>query len=92
MKKPQILVNMSKLSDNPYGYKYIRRSLDGCAFNMYGHWVKHSEEQSRAALFEAIPKCHHNGSSNQLVFSKSPTQQRARIMHKALKRTYSVVD
>lgn len=93
LRKPLISVNMSKLSNNPYEYKYIRKSLDHCAFNMYGHWVKHGEEQSRAALFEAVPKCNVN--SNGLVVQlnvQSPTQPRAQKMHKALNRTMSLVD
>lgn len=30
--------------------------IDGCAFRVYGHWVKKGEGQNRAALFENIPK------------------------------------
>ncbi|VVC96401.1 unnamed protein product [Leptidea sinapis] len=35
-----------------------RRSavIDGCAFRVYGHWVKKGEGQNRAALFENTPK------------------------------------
>lgn len=30
--------------------------IDGCAFRVYGHWVKKVEVQNRAALFENHPK------------------------------------
>lgn len=30
--------------------------VDGCAFRVYGHWVKKGEGQNRAALFENSPK------------------------------------
>lgn len=30
--------------------------IDGCAFRVYGHWVKKGEGQNRAALFENAPK------------------------------------
>lgn len=30
--------------------------VDGCAFRVYGHWVKKGEGQNRAALFENMPK------------------------------------
>ncbi|KAJ4436015.1 hypothetical protein ANN_18639 [Periplaneta americana] len=32
------------------------RVIDGCAFRVYGHWVKKGEGQNRAALFENTPK------------------------------------
>lgn len=30
--------------------------VDGCAFRIYHHWVKHGDVQNRAALFENRPK------------------------------------
>lgn len=30
--------------------------IDGCAFRVYGHWVKKGEGQNRAALFENTAK------------------------------------
>lgn len=30
--------------------------IDGCAFRIYHHWVKHGDVQNRAALFENRPK------------------------------------
>ena len=30
--------------------------IDGCAFRVYGHWVKKGEGQNRAALFENTPR------------------------------------
>lgn len=37
----------------PYAFKEIRKLIDGCAFNMYGHWVKRTPDQvqNRNALF-----------------------------------------
>ena len=44
--------------NDPYGFKPIRRLIDGCAFKIYSHWVKRSNDQvqNRAALFENTPK------------------------------------
>ncbi|XP_006889709.1 PREDICTED: phosphorylase b kinase gamma catalytic chain, skeletal muscle/heart isoform isoform X1 [Elephantulus edwardii] len=41
---------------DPYALRPLRRLIDGCAFRMYGHWVKKGQEQNRAALFENTPK------------------------------------
>eukprot|EP00794_Sanderia_malayensis_P014081 gene14081-15550_t len=43
---------------DPYGFKPVRRMIDGCAFRMYSHWVKrrHDQDQNRAALFQSAPK------------------------------------
>ncbi|XP_077299107.1 phosphorylase kinase gamma isoform X2 [Arctopsyche grandis] len=41
---------------DPYRLKTIRKIIDGCAFRVYGHWVKKGEGQNRAALFENTPK------------------------------------
>lgn len=35
---------------------YFFQVIDGCAFRVYGHWVKKGEDQNRAALFENQPK------------------------------------
>lgn len=32
------------------------KEIDGCAFRVYGHWVKKGEGQNRAALFENTPR------------------------------------
>ena len=42
----------------PYNSKGVRKLIDGCAFNMYGHWIKRTndQEQNRAQLFETTPK------------------------------------
>ncbi|XP_008487758.1 phosphorylase b kinase gamma catalytic chain, skeletal muscle/heart isoform isoform X2 [Diaphorina citri] len=42
--------------DDPYGVKILRQVIDQCAFKVYGHWVKKSEDQNRAALFENAPR------------------------------------
>ncbi|PSN49809.1 Phosphorylase b kinase gamma catalytic chain [Blattella germanica] len=34
----------------------VAQVIDGCAFRVYGHWVKKGEGQNRAALFENTPK------------------------------------
>ncbi|XP_069740993.1 phosphorylase b kinase gamma catalytic chain, skeletal muscle/heart isoform-like [Narcine bancroftii] len=41
---------------DPYAFKGIRKLIDGCAFKVYGHWVKKGLQQNRAALFENSPK------------------------------------
>lgn len=35
---------------------HLFKVIDGCAFRVYGHWVKKGEGQNRAALFENTPK------------------------------------
>ncbi|CAI9723980.1 b kinase gamma catalytic chain, skeletal muscle heart isoform-like isoform X2 [Octopus vulgaris] len=45
-------VSVETLLKNPYQLKTIRKIIDGCAFKVYGHWVKRGENQNRAALFE----------------------------------------
>ncbi|XP_049878942.1 phosphorylase b kinase gamma catalytic chain, liver/testis isoform isoform X2 [Pectinophora gossypiella] len=41
---------------DPYAMRALRKVIDGCAFRVYGHWVKKGEGQNRAALFENMPK------------------------------------
>nr|CAH7723434.1 unnamed protein product [Callosobruchus chinensis] len=41
---------------DPYRLKLLRKIVDGCAFRVYGHWVKKGEGQNRAALFENSQK------------------------------------
>lgn len=41
---------------DPYAFKGVRKIIDGCAFKVYGHWVKKGLQQNRAALFENSPK------------------------------------
>ncbi|XP_033123500.1 phosphorylase b kinase gamma catalytic chain, skeletal muscle/heart isoform-like [Anneissia japonica] len=49
-------VNICSAKSNPYSVKMVRKVIDGCAFHVYGHWVKKGEEQNRAALFETTPR------------------------------------
>lgn len=42
--------------NDPYRIKTLRKVIDGCAFRVYCHWVKKSEMQNRAALFENRPR------------------------------------
>lgn len=51
---PPISVDIVK--SNPYSVKHFRKLIDGCAFKMYGHWVKRADNQNRAALFEHAPR------------------------------------
>ncbi|OWF41148.1 phosphorylase b kinase gamma catalytic chain, skeletal muscle/heart isoform-like isoform X2 [Mizuhopecten yessoensis] len=44
------------MNNNPYSVKNVRKLIDGCAFKMYGHWVKKVDNQNRAALFEHAPR------------------------------------
>ncbi|GCC47068.1 hypothetical protein chiPu_0031375, partial [Chiloscyllium punctatum] len=50
------LVTKETLITDPYTIKAVRRLIDGCAFRIYGHWVKKGQYQNRAALFENSPK------------------------------------
>ncbi|CAL7944260.1 unnamed protein product [Xylocopa violacea] len=52
---PEPLSTQVACSD-PYRIKILRKVIDGCAFRVYGHWVKKGEGQNRAALFENTPK------------------------------------
>lgn len=42
----------SMVRKNPYGWRHLRKGIDGAAFRIYGHWVKRGDDQNRAALFE----------------------------------------
>ncbi|XP_058824953.1 phosphorylase b kinase gamma catalytic chain, skeletal muscle/heart isoform isoform X4 [Topomyia yanbarensis] len=53
---PEPLRTEDALRD-PYRIKVLRKVIDGCAFRVYGHWVKKGEGQNRAALFENTPRC-----------------------------------
>ncbi|KAG7492995.1 hypothetical protein MATL_G00021230 [Megalops atlanticus] len=44
------------LTRDPYSLRGVRKLIDGCAFRIYGHWVKKGEQQNRAALFQNSPK------------------------------------
>ncbi|XP_034049841.1 phosphorylase b kinase gamma catalytic chain, liver/testis isoform isoform X1 [Thalassophryne amazonica] len=44
------------LGRDPYSVRGIRKLIDGCAFRIYGHWVKKGEQQNRAALFQNTAK------------------------------------
>jgi len=46
-------ISVTQMSNNPYIVKLLRKAIDGGAFKIYGHWVKRSENQNRAALFES---------------------------------------
>ncbi|XP_062859825.1 phosphorylase b kinase gamma catalytic chain, liver/testis isoform [Trichomycterus rosablanca] len=41
---------------DPYSLRAVRKLIDGCAFRIYGHWVKKGEQQNRAALFQNTSK------------------------------------
>ena len=61
----------------PYGVKPLRKLIDGCAFRIYGHWVKRNkdENQNRAALFENKPfKQKYNGDVDRQPFRKRSTK------------------
>jgi len=90
LKKPVVILNMSILSDSPYEFKYVRKILDGCAFKIYGHWVKRGEQQNRAALFETVPKC--RTSSTQFTVHEENAIQRRMKMHKMLQRTHTIME
>ncbi|RZF32238.1 hypothetical protein LSTR_LSTR011510 [Laodelphax striatellus] len=53
---PHQPVVISRGKIDPYRIRILRKVVDGCAFRVYGHWVKKGEGQNRAALFENTPK------------------------------------
>ena len=60
-------VTFDLILQEPYGVKPLRKMIDGCAFRIYGHWVKRNkdENQNRAALFENKPhKERYNGNGS----------------------------
>lgn len=60
-------VTFDSILREPYGVKPLRKMIDGCAFRIYGHWVKRNkdENQNRAALFENKPhKERYNGNGH----------------------------
>ncbi|XP_041937906.1 phosphorylase b kinase gamma catalytic chain, liver/testis isoform [Alosa sapidissima] len=44
------------MARDPYSLRGVRKLIDGCAFRIYGHWVKKGEQQNRAALFQNTAK------------------------------------
>ncbi|XP_027197350.1 phosphorylase kinase gamma [Dermatophagoides pteronyssinus] len=50
------VISMETIRTAPYNIKILRKMVDGCAFRIYHHWVKHGDVQNRAALFENRPK------------------------------------
>lgn len=64
-------VTFEAILREPYGVKPLRKMIDGCAFRIYGHWVKRNkdENQNRAALFENKPhKEKYNGNGHARKF------------------------
>ncbi|XP_068749876.1 phosphorylase b kinase gamma catalytic chain, skeletal muscle/heart isoform-like isoform X1 [Montipora capricornis] len=60
-------ITFESILREPYGVKPIRKMIDGCAFRIYGHWVKRNKDQNqnRGALFENKPhKERNNGNGN----------------------------
>ncbi|KXJ29464.1 Phosphorylase b kinase gamma catalytic chain, liver/testis isoform [Exaiptasia diaphana] len=57
MQSKLLPVSFDVLCNEPYGSKPIRKLIDGCAYRIYGHWVKRNKDanQNRAALFENKP-------------------------------------
>lgn len=49
-------LNIDVAMTDPYRLRLLRKVIDGCAFRVYGHWVKKGEGQNRAALFENLQK------------------------------------
>ena len=50
------VITLASIGNIPYENRFVRSLVDGCAFHIYGHWVKRGEEQNRALLFETAPK------------------------------------
>ncbi|XP_015766253.1 PREDICTED: phosphorylase b kinase gamma catalytic chain, skeletal muscle/heart isoform-like [Acropora digitifera] len=57
LKNKMLPVTFETVLREPYGVKPIRKMIDGCAFRIYGHWVKRNKDQNqnRGALFENKP-------------------------------------
>ncbi len=55
MGKSPKTITLASIGSVPYDNRFVRSLIDGCAFHVYGHWVKRGEEQNRAALFETVP-------------------------------------
>ncbi|XP_055486424.1 LOW QUALITY PROTEIN: phosphorylase b kinase gamma catalytic chain, liver/testis isoform-like [Leucoraja erinacea] len=49
-------VGRTEFSQDPYSSRFVRKLIDGCAFSIYGHWVKKGQNQNRAALFQRQSK------------------------------------
>jgi phosphorylase kinase gamma subunit len=56
LRKTTKTITLDSIGPSPYENRFVRSLIDGCAFHIYGHWVKRGEEQNRAALFETTPK------------------------------------
>jgi len=46
------LIGLGQVRINPYGVQRYRKCVDGHAFKLYQHWLKKSDFQSRAAMFQ----------------------------------------
>lgn len=58
LRKVQPLIWLSLTLDDIWvmDFFFCLQVIDGCAFRVYGHWVKKGEGQNRAALFENTPR------------------------------------
>lgn len=61
------------LISDPYALRAVRRTVDACAFRIYGHWVKKAVGQNRAMLFE-------NECRAELVRGTSDTPHRIHVV------------
>ncbi|KAF6035518.1 PHKG1 [Bugula neritina] len=62
-------VYLSQLKSQPYSYKPLRQLIDESAFSIYGHWVKHSDQQGQAPMFEYHLKPHRASSHRHRMLS-----------------------
>ena len=46
------LIHLRQVRANPYAVHSYRKCVDGHAFKLYQHWLKKSDFQSRAAMFQ----------------------------------------
>lgn len=56
LRKVNIVSDLCICSQLISNHTSFRQVIDGCAFRVYGHWVKKGEGQNRAALFENTPR------------------------------------
>uniref|UniRef100_A0A6G3MHF6 Phosphorylase b kinase gamma catalytic chain, skeletal muscle/heart isoform (Trinotate prediction) n=1 Tax=Henneguya salminicola TaxID=69463 RepID=A0A6G3MHF6_HENSL len=72
---------------NPYMFSKVRKIVDTCAFAIYGHWVKRSNNpnQNRAAIYENKPKADLCDEERCLI--TKPYQYKLSYKNKNLRKT-----
>jgi len=66
------LINLGQVRANPYGLHSFRKCVDGHAFRLYQHWLKKSDFQSGAAMFQNKIKDDKVSSASAVTLSEEP--------------------